>query len=328
MNSDDLSLNIETVNLDTELEFETFYNNGVADGFIAESDEQPFRNSSFALVGGDQLNTDINSGNKNRENDDIVTRIMNSINPVKWEFLKGHFDVTTEEIKERIKGILRNAYSKENIFRNMNTFILNSKANSSFGGGFGFKSSPFGGTGGFVSGIQVNEDTGDGFELFYCKNLDQQKKSDMYGPFWLNVTLSLLIGMYSTLLPQIKSKYILNPDVAKFNFSFSFIFTSMLITCSSIYGLLLYLNEYTPLSLLFTIFGYGNITLFPGIFGIMLFNNNLVSWTLMFICSLFNMMFLYNSLVINGNKRHTHTIVIAIMLSSLIQTILLKLLFF
>ncbi|KAH7647647.1 hypothetical protein FG379_001446 [Cryptosporidium bovis] len=329
MDSDELNFNIETVNLDTELEFETFDNNRVS-GLTVGAESQPFKNSGFSFDENEKLNVGNSNSNKSKEKDDILNKLLNSINPVKWEFLKGHFDVTTDEIKERIKIILKNIYMKENIIQNINTFVFNAKTNSNFGGGFGFKNFSLSGTGmgGFVNGIQANGDSDDGFELFYCKNLDQQRKSDIYGPFWLNMALAMLIGIYSTLLPQIKSKYILNPDITKFNFSFSFIFTNILIICSSIYALFLYSNEYIPLSLLFTIYGYGNITFFPGVLGIMLFNNNFINWLILLVCSLFNIMFLYNSLIINGNKRHTHITVLSIILPSIIQTVLLKLLFF
>ncbi|KAH8741573.1 hypothetical protein FG386_002793 [Cryptosporidium ryanae] len=328
MNSDELNFNIETVNLDAELEFETFDNK--VPGLAAGVESQPFRNLGFSFDESDRFNDTHANNSKINGNDDILTRLLNSLNPVKWEFLKGHFDVTTDEIKDRIKTILKNIYMKENVIQNINAFIFNAKTNSNLGGGFGFKNFTFGGTGigGFVNGIQATGDMDDGFELFYCRNFDKQRKSDIYGPFWLNITLAMIIGIYSTLLPQIRSKYILNPDITKFNFSFSFIFTNIIITCSSVYGLFLYSNEYTPLSLLFTIYGYGNITFFPGVFGIMFFKNNFINWTILLTCFLFNVLFLYNSLIINGNRKHTHITVMSIVIPSLIQTILLKLLFF
>ncbi|KAH8582932.1 Yip1 domain-containing [Cryptosporidium sp. chipmunk genotype I] len=320
MNVDDLNFNIETVNLDSELEFETFNRKTHVEsqllknsGYLGRLDEL----EPGASIGGEMGKSYMDSQTqKGAESEDLVSRFLGWFNPVNWQVLKGHFDVTTEEIKQRLINIALAAFSKESILKNISTFITNTKNPA-------------------ISGISVFPHKGqsdlfeNGFELFYCKNLDQNRRSDLYGPFWLNITLAMLIGTYSTILPHLKSKYVLNPDITRLTMSFSYIFTSLAITCSIIYGILLYNRENLPITLIFTIYGYSSLMYFPGILLIMLFNQNILNWVFLSTSSLFSMMFLYNSLFINGSRTHTHSnVIFCIVIPNLLHIILLKSLFF
>ncbi|OII75414.1 uncharacterized protein cubi_01935 [Cryptosporidium ubiquitum] len=320
MNLDDLNFNIETVNLDSELEFETF-------GGKANIESQPLNNSGYLgrlneFEPGASIEGEIgplpmgNQKIKGTESEDFISRLLDWFNPASWQFLKGHFDVTTEEIKQRLINISLVAFSKESILKNINTFVTNAKNPA-------------------ISGISVfphkggNDMFENGFDLFYCKNLDQNRRSDLYGPLWLNITLAMLIGAYSTILPHLRSKYVLNPDITRLTLSFSYIFSSLVITSSIIYGILIYNRETLPITLIFTIYGYSSLMYFPGILLIILFNQNILNWLFLIISSLFNMIFLYNSLFINGNRTHTHSNVIScIIIPNFLHIILLKTLFF
>ncbi|EAK87971.1 hypothetical protein [Cryptosporidium parvum Iowa II] len=320
MNVDDLNFNIETVNLDSELEFETFDRK-------THVESQPLKNSGYlgridefepgTSIGG-EIGQSYMSGQtqKGLEGEDLVSRFLGWFNPVNWQVLKGHFNVTTEEIKQRLISIALVTFSKKSILKNINTFMTNIKNPA-------------------ISGISVFPHKGqndlfeNGFELFYCKSLDQNKRSDLYGPFWLNITMAMLIGTYSTILPHLKSKYVLNPDITRLTMSFSYIFTSLAITCSVIYGILLYNRENLPITLIFTIYGYSSLTYFPGILLIILFNHTILNWIFLTISSLFNMMFLYNSLFINGSRTHTHlNVALCVIIPNILHIILLKFLFF
>ncbi|KAK9172633.1 hypothetical protein CmeUKMEL1_12575 [Cryptosporidium meleagridis] len=319
MNLDDLNFNIETVNFDSELEFETFDRK-------THVESQPLKNSGYmgridefepgTSIGGEIGQSYMSSQTqKELEGEDLISRFFGWFNPVNWQVLKGHFNVTTEEIKQRLISIALVTFSKESILKNINIFMTNIKNPA-------------------ISGISVfsqgqNDLIENGFELFYCKSLDQNKRSDLYGPFWLNITLAMLIGTYSTILPHLKSKYVLNPDITRLTMSFSYIFTSLAITCSVIYGILLYNRENLPITLIFTIYGYSSLMYFPGILLIILFNHTNLNWIFLTISSLFNMMFLYNSLFINGNRTHTHlNVALCIIIPNLLHVILLKFLFF
>lgn len=320
MNVDDLNFNIETVNLDSELEFEAFDRK-------ANIESQPLNNSGYlgrinefepgvSIEGEIGSSSLVNQTLKGSEDEDFISRLLGWFNPVNWQVLKGHFDVTTEEIKQRLINISLVSFSKESILKNINTFVTNTKNPA-------------------ISGISVFSHKGqndifeNGFDLFYCKNLDQNRFSDLYGPIWLNVTLAMLIGTYSTILPHLKSKYVLNPDITRLTLSFSYIFTSLAITCSIIYGILLYNRENLPITLIFTIYGYSSLMYFPGILLIILFNHNILNWLFLTISSFFSMIFLYNSLFINGGRTHTHLNVIScIFIPNFLHVVLLKTLFF
>ncbi|KAJ1605583.1 transmembrane domain-containing protein [Cryptosporidium canis] len=312
---DDLNFNIETVNLDSELDFETFDSKRDPDpprlgniAYLGKLDEVELTTAIGGEMGS--FTRDSQKG-KGQEGEDFVSRLLGRLNPINWEVLKGHFDVSTEEIKQRLVDITTNTFSKESILQNINIFMTN------------MKNPAISGMSSFPPKAQ------NGFELFYCKNLDQSRRSDLYGPFWLNVTLAMLIGTYSTILPHIRSKYVLSPDITRLTLSFSYIFTSLAITCSIIYGILLYSREGLPITLIFTIYGYSSLMYFPGILFIILFNHNILNWLFLAISAIFSMMFLYNSLFINGDRSHSYSNVVScIAIPNLLHVILLKTLFF
>ncbi|KAJ1612605.1 transmembrane domain-containing protein [Cryptosporidium canis] len=312
---DDLNFNIETVNLDSELDFETFDSKHDPDppclsniAYLGKLDEVELTTA----IGGEMGSFSRDSQKrKGQEGEDFVSRLLGRLNPINWEVLKGHFDVSTDEIKQRLVDITTITFSKESILQNISIFMTN------------MKNPAISGMSSFPPKVQ------NGFELFYCKNLDQSRRSDLYGPFWLNVTLAMLIGTYSTILPHIRSKYVLSPDITRLTLSFSYIFTSLAITCSIIYGILLYNRESLPITLIFTIYGYSSLMYFPGILLIILFNHNILNWLFLAISSIFSMMFLYNSLFINGDRSHSYSNVVScIVIPNLLHVILLKILFF
>lgn len=321
MNADDLNFNIETVNLDSELEFETFDSKSKVESRPLKDGEYLGRLGEFELgtpIGGEMGSISSQEGQrkKGQESEDFVSRILDWFNPINWEILKGHFDVSTDEIKQRLCSISLIAFSKESILRNISTFVTNIKS-PTMSGMPGFP--PKGQSGMFE----------DGFDLFYCKSLDQTLRSDLYGPFWLNVTLAMLIGTYSTILPHIKSKYLLNPDITRLTLSFSYIFTSLAVTCSIIYGVLFYNREHLPITLIFTIYGYSSLMYFPGVLLIILFNHHILNWLFLTASSLFCMIFLYNSLFVNGGRTHSYSnLVSCILIPNLLNIVLLKVLFF
>lgn len=253
---------------------------------------------------------------KGQESEDFVSRVLDWFNPINWEVLKGHFDVSTEEIKQRLVNIALIAFSKESILKSIDLFMTNIK-NPTISGMPGFP--PKGQSGIFE----------DGFDLFYCKSLDQTRRSDLYGPFWLNVTLAMLIGTYSTILPHLKSKYLLSPDITRLTLSFSYIFSSLAVTCSIIYGVLLYNRESLAITLIFTIYGYSSLMYFPGVLLIILFNHHILNWLFLAASSLFSMMFLYNSLFVSGGRAHSYSnLASCVLVPNLLNIILLKVLFF
>ncbi|KAF7458972.1 Yip1 domain-containing protein [Cryptosporidium felis] len=185
MNTDDLNFNIETVNLDSELEFETLSGrSGV--------DSQPLNISKHLdgleefepgeIIGG-ELPLSGKKGRSGQEDEDFVSRMLGWFNPINWDVLKGHFDVTTEEIKQRMTKILKITYSKEGILENIAALSTGLRSSSMRGGFSGFPQ-------------KVQKEQLDGpYELFFCKNLDQNRRCDLYGPFWLNVTLAYDVSL-------------------------------------------------------------------------------------------------------------------------------------
>ncbi|EEA04863.1 Yip1 domain-containing protein [Cryptosporidium muris RN66] len=260
---EELKFNVETVNLDGDNDIELM-------NIKAIGEMVPLKpTSKDAKDKNNQENLDSSS--------DLISNILNLINPIYWTSTKGYFDVTTSEVKRRIVKsfeISKDKNSLNHIWRGITN-----------------------------NNITFQDDKGD-FEMFYCKSLDESKKSDLYGPLWIGVTLSLIIGMYSSILPRIGTNYMMPAEIGKLPSSFSIIFSYIMGSAISNYFFLWYKCDYTPLTLLLSIYGYSLSPLVPGFILYIFLPMKFLNWLVLIFCYSISILFRYDSLYIKGKKQH------------------------